>query len=361
MSGVITSSPRAKLHAGGVGVWSWTEQIAAISTLVIRMRVPFHHATVLRPYGPQLSFLYRTRTIAMTRCLTTAPSQSDANIRYEGPTPLLTLTVSNGAKTAFRISPLKPVSVLLEQIKDEDPNIKDIAVYDLPKENEKDKGFRWARSTQISHVLNRSLHRGGFVLLVNNTQTLHVHVPTFEARVFPLKNELESVENQLVPLRDTKKMLDEKAHKSSVRIAWLGLGALCAQWGIMWGEINLVGVQLGKRSLTIGHLRTSEMTLYRQDVMEPISYFIGAGTGILGYMFYVVTSKEYTYEALAEVTATKHQIRLYKRKNFDLAKMVELERRAQRLRLQIEVIRKEYEPAKEMLEEVDAGGKVGAN
>ncbi|KNC98707.1 uncharacterized protein SPPG_06385 [Spizellomyces punctatus DAOM BR117] len=303
------------------------------------MRIPFHHGILSRPSGPQLSFLYRTRTIAMARCLTTTTSHSDATVRYEGQTPLLTLTVSNGAKTAFRISPLKPVSVLLEQIKEEDPNIKEIAVYDLPKENEKDKGFRWARSTQISHVLSRSLHRGGFVLLVNNTQLLHVHVPTFEARVSPLRHELESVENQLVPLRDTKKALDEKAHRSSVRIAWLGLGALCAQWGIMarltWWE-------------------------YSWDVMEPISYFIGAGTGILGYMFYVVTSKEYTYEALAEVTATKHQIRLYKRKNFDLAKMVELERRAQRLRLQIEVIRKEYQPTREMLEEVDAGVRVEA-
>ncbi|KAI9104056.1 hypothetical protein DFS34DRAFT_646275 [Phlyctochytrium arcticum] len=247
--------------------------------------------------------------------------QARANLRYDGDQPFLTVTLPNGNSTAFRVSSVKPISFLLEQIREEDPAVKEVAVYDLPSAPGRATGFRWARATQTANVLQRSLRRGGLVLMVNS-QPIRVRTPPFAERVKDIEAELATVEEQLLPLKETKAVLDKKASKSSVRIAWIGLGALCAQWGIMarltWWE-------------------------YSWDVMEPISYFIGAGTGILGYMFYVVTSKEYTYQALAEVTVTKHQSRLYKRANFDIAKLFDLERKADRLRDRLVEIRDEYE------------------
>ncbi|KAJ3162467.1 hypothetical protein HDU86_004949 [Geranomyces michiganensis] len=253
---------------------------------------------------------------------TAAPSQH-AQLRYENDMPFLTLRLSTGNQTAFRMAPTKPISVLLEQIKEEDHTVQDIAVYDLPVAGAKGDGFRWARSTASKYILQMALKRGGFLLSLDGRR-LRVNIPTFEERVAPLKKELENVEKDIAPLAATKRMLDEKAHRSSVRMAWIGLAALCSQFGLMarltWWE-------------------------YSWDVMEPISYFLGAGTGILGYMFYVLTSKEYTYETLAQVTITKHQARGYKRAKFDYPAYLELTARADALAAKIEALRLEYEAA----------------
>ncbi|KAI8917875.1 hypothetical protein DFJ77DRAFT_322624 [Powellomyces hirtus] len=248
------------------------------------------------------------------------PSQSP-HIRYENDMPFLTLKLSSGSQTAFRMAPTKPVSVLLEQIKEEDPAVEHIAVYDMPNGVNKRESFRWARSTAIKYILQMALKRGGFLIELND-QRLQVAIPTLEERIAPLQRELEAVEKDIEPLLVTKRALDEKAHKSSVRMAWFGLAALCSQFGLMarltWWE-------------------------YSWDVMEPISYFLGAGTGILGYMFYVLTSKEYTYETLAQVTITKHQARGYKRAKFDYPAYVELKARADALVQKIDALRNEYE------------------
>ncbi|KAJ3157752.1 hypothetical protein HDU89_000130 [Geranomyces variabilis] len=252
-----------------------------------------------------------------------SPTPPYAQLRYENDMPFLTLQLSTGNQTAFRMAPTKPVSVLLEQIKEEDHSVEDIAVYDLPVAGAKGDGFRWARSTASKYILQMALKRGGFLLSLNG-QRLRVTIPTFEERVAPLKKELENVEREIAPLAATKRALDEKAHRSSVRMAWIGLAALCSQFGLMarltWWE-------------------------YSWDVMEPISYFLGAGTGILGYMFYVLTSKEYTYETLAQVTVTKHQARGYKRAKFDFPTYLELTACADALAGKIEALRTEYEAA----------------
>lgn len=110
------------------------------------------------------------------------------------------------------------------------------------------------------YILTNAAKHGGVLLEINNKRST-IAYPSYEERVAPIRKELAHVEEQLVPLDEKKRLLDHKAHKRGVRIAWLGLGALCAQWGLMarltWWE-------------------------YSWDVMEPISYFLGAGTGILG-------------------------------------------------------------------------------
>ncbi|KAJ3013568.1 hypothetical protein HKX48_005679 [Thoreauomyces humboldtii] len=236
--------------------------------------------------------------------------------------PFLTLQLPNAtAPTSFRMAPTKPVSVLLEQIKEEDPEVKHVAMYDMPLDGtEKRESFRWARSTASKYILQLALKRGGFVVEIDG-QRLPVAIPTFEERVAPFVTDLETVERDLAPLAAKKSELDQKAHKSSVRMGWLGLFALCSQFGLMW-------------RLTFFE--------YSWDVMEPISYFLGAGTGILGYMFYVLTSKEYTYETLAQVTVTKHQARGYKRARFDYPAYLALKEKADTLAHKIEMLRQEY-------------------
>ncbi|KAI9002289.1 hypothetical protein BC832DRAFT_112070 [Gaertneriomyces semiglobifer] len=172
----------------------------------------------------------------------------------------------------------------------------------------------------MDHILQGATRRGGFVLEIDDRK-LKITYPTYEERAAPVLRELASVEEHLLPLEKSKAELDKTAHRHSTRIAWLGLAALCAQWGIMarltWWE-------------------------YSWDVMEPISYFLTTGAGILGYMFYVATSKDYTYETLAALTVTKTQARLYRRAKLDLRRYMELRQQADKLRRKIDAIKQEY-------------------
>ena len=59
-------------------------------------------------------------------------------------------------------------------------------------------------------------------------------------------------------------------------------------------------------------------------------------------MFYAVTSKEYTYEALAQITVSKQQLRQYKKKQFDIQRYAELKQRQQELKRRIEDLKEEY-------------------
>ncbi|KAI8818294.1 uncharacterized protein EV422DRAFT_580053 [Fimicolochytrium jonesii] len=262
-----------------------------------------------------------TTTTTPTPTPSTTPPQTP-RIHYESSTPFLTLPLSSnpGSQTVFRISPARPLSLLLEQIREEDEGVQSVGVYDLGAEGQGEGGFRWARSTAARHILRTATRHGGFVLSING----HPHkvlVPTADERTAPLMRELDKVMAELGPLAETKRMLDEKAHKTGVRMAWAGLAALCTQFGLMarltWWE-------------------------YSWDVMEPISYFLGAGTGILGYMFYVLTSREYTYETLTEVTVTRHQMRGYKRAKFDYDRYLELKGRAEKVREEVARVRAEY-------------------
>ena len=164
-------------------------------------------------------------------------------------------------------------------------------------------------------------YKNGHLLLELDNQKYKVDVPSFEERAEPIQEQLNLLNLELKPLEDRLKVLDEKAHQSAVRYTWLGLTTLCIQWGVMarltWWE-------------------------YSWDVMEPISYFLGAGTGILGYIFYVITQKEYSYESLHGVTFSNRRLKLYQKNNFDVAKLLELRQKKKTLSEQLNELSKLY-------------------
>ena len=61
-------------------------------------------------------------------------------------------------------------------------------------------------------------------------------------------------------------------------------------------------------------------------MMEPISYFLTFGTSIIGYLFYAITKREYTFEILGEVTFTRRQLRMYKRRQLDINEYMNLKK-----------------------------------
>ena len=67
----------------------------------------------------------------------------------------------------------------------------------------------------------------------------------------------------------------------------------------------------------------------------------------MGYAFYMVTKKDYTYEALSGLTASKRQMKLYKSKGLDISKY-------NALKIEIEDIELDLESFKKLFPEVKA-------
>jgi len=60
------------------------------------------------------------------------------------------------------------------------------------------------------------------------------------------------------------------------------------------------------------------------DIMEPITYFITFGTGIVGWMYFTLTKTEWTYQNLRDKIADRRRAKLYKRSNYDLKRFEKL-------------------------------------
>ncbi|KAI9357258.1 hypothetical protein DFJ73DRAFT_821075 [Zopfochytrium polystomum] len=238
------------------------------------------------------------------RCLSTevtepsppaaATTHAPHSITYINEHPFLALPSHEDPSvvTLFRIHANKPISHLLTAIQEEDPTTTSLHIQeDMSKESP-----RWARSTMARDVLDVALSRGLLVLNVNG-ENVKLSVTPFAERVAPINQRINATKAELAPLSAKKLKLDRTAHRRGVVTNWIGLAALCAQWGIMarltWWE-------------------------YSWDVMEPISYILSVGTAIIAYSFYIVTHREYSYENIHEVTMTSAQAKLYRRHKFDI-------------------------------------------
>lgn len=81
--------------------------------------------------------------------------------------------------------------------------------------------------------------------------------------------------------------------------------------------------------------------MHKQDGASP-DYLFSAGTGILGYVFYCLTLKEYTYETLHGVAYSRRRLKLYEAQKFDLLKYYEMKEKVDGLKEQIRVIKNQY-------------------
>jgi len=59
---------------------------------------------------------------------------------------------------------------------------------------------------------------------------------------------------------------------------------------------------------------------YSWGVMEPVSYFVGLGTMIIGLSFFAAMNQEYTYNNLFDYVRKKFLRRIYLRKKFNWRK-----------------------------------------
>ncbi|TVU36607.1 hypothetical protein EJB05_18546 [Eragrostis curvula] len=114
----------------------------------------------------------------------------------------------------------------------------------------------------------------------------------------PRKEELKQLQAQL---EDINKL----AHKQVRRILWSGLGVLITQVGLFF-------------RLTFWE--------FSWDVMEPITFFTTTTGLVVGYAYFLITSRDPTYRDFMERMFISRQRKLIQRQNFNLDRYLELQR-----------------------------------
>lgn len=179
----------------------------------------------------------------------------------------------------------------IEIIKEEDSTVKNFAV------TSKD-GIRISSSTRLSDVFSHPFN----LKLNNNTLSI---VPKKGGYVSAASlNDYEKIYNEIVPLMLKKYEIDSKSEKHANVAMYVGLGLLIAQWSFLarltWWEFNW-------------------------DIMEPVTYFVTFGTAVLGYFYFAVTRREYTFGDVRENILRSRQFKQYMKQNFPIEDFYTLE------------------------------------
>ncbi|AQK99722.1 Calcium uniporter protein 6, mitochondrial [Zea mays] len=166
-----------------------------------------------------------------------------------------------------------------------------------------------ARTRAEAAALAAALDEAGVVLLFRDRVYLHPDkIVDLVRKAMPLaltpendpgKEELKQLQ---VQLEDINKL----AHKQVRRILWSGLGFLITQVGLFF-------------RLTFWE--------FSWDVMEPITFFTTTTGLVVGYAYFLITSRDPTYRDFMERMFESRQRKLIQRQNFNLDKYLELQRR----------------------------------
>lgn len=120
-----------------------------------------------------------------------------------------------------------------------------------------------------------------------------------------LTSEDDPRREELKQLQKKKEEIDMLAHKQVRRILWSGLGLIIAQSGLFF-------------RLTFWE--------FSWDVMEPITFFATTTGAIIGYAYFLFTSRDPSYQDLLTRLFLSRQRKLYLKKNFNVERFKELQR-----------------------------------
>ncbi|XP_053535835.1 calcium uniporter protein, mitochondrial isoform X2 [Ictalurus punctatus] len=227
-------------------------------------------------------------------CSTVAPSSVDLSVQYRHGRPVLALPLpSRQEKCLFHLRPMiSTVSDFIHDIQREDPGISTASVLTTD-------GVRIASTTSLYTLLNKDFQLciNGVVYSVQAAPTesvpseavtsvtdmkdmvhmLHtaLNLPKHHLiKERQLRQKLDILKQELMPLEQMKTHLVMRAEHRSSRALWTGLALLSVQGGALaW--------------LT--------WWVYSWDIMEPVTYFITLSTSMGVYAYYVLTKQDYVY------------------------------------------------------------------
>lgn len=121
-----------------------------------------------------------------------------------------------------------------------------------------------------------------------------------------LAPEDDPTRDELKRLQEKKEEIDVLAHKQVRRILWTGLGLAVVQVGLFF-------------RLTFWE--------FSWDVMEPIAFFTTTTGIVIGYAYFLFTSRDPTYQDLMKRIFLNRQRKLFKKHNFDVGRLKELQKK----------------------------------
>ncbi|KAL6978959.1 hypothetical protein U1Q18_020627 [Sarracenia purpurea var. burkii] len=166
-----------------------------------------------------------------------------------------------------------------------------------------------AKSRDEAAAFARTLDEAGVVLIFRDKIYLHPDkVVDLVRRAVPLAltPEDDPRRDELKKLQEKKEEIDMLAHKHVRRILWSGLGLAVVQVGLFF-------------RLTFWE--------FSWDVMEPIAFFTTTAGIVIGYAYFMFTSRDPTYQDLMKRLLVSRQRKLIKRHNFDVERFMELQRK----------------------------------
>ncbi|KAK8505415.1 hypothetical protein V6N13_045853 [Hibiscus sabdariffa] len=236
-----------------------------------------------------------------TKVLFTSPSTSDADATSDSKKPREGADSVTFAE-AKKLMRLVNVASLKTKLGMEDKEV--IGYSELLKDCE---SMGVTKSLDEAIAFARVLDEAGVVLLFRDKVYLHPEKVVDQIRrAVPLElaPEDDPTRAELERLRARKEEIDVRAHKQVRRILWCGLGLVVAQVGLYF-------------RLTFWE--------FSWDVMEPITFFTTATGIIIGYAYFLCTSRDPTYQDLLKRLFLSRQRKLFKKHSFDVGRFKELQ------------------------------------
>ncbi|KAG2622758.1 hypothetical protein PVAP13_3KG002900, partial [Panicum virgatum] len=165
-----------------------------------------------------------------------------------------------------------------------------------------------ARTHADAEALARAMDDAGVVLLFRDKACLHPDkVVDLVRRAVPLAlgPENDPRKEEFKQLQEKKGEIDKLAHKQVRRILWSGLGFFMCQVGLFF-------------RLTFWE--------FSWDVTEPIAFFTTASGLLVGYAYFLVTSRDPTYQDFMERLFLSRQRKLCAGQKFDMERYLELQK-----------------------------------
>ncbi|AEE33441.1 Calcium uniporter protein C-terminal [Arabidopsis suecica] len=172
---------------------------------------------------------------------------------------------------------------------------------------EASQGLGIARSLDEAHAFARVLDDAGVILIFRDKVYLHPHkVVDLIRKAVPLglNPDDELIREEFDKMRSMKEEIDVLAHQQVRKILWGGLGYSVVQIGIF---VRLTFWE------------------FSWDVMEPITFFTTATGIIVGYAYFLMTSRDPTYQDFMKRLFLSRQRKLLKSHKFDAERFKELE------------------------------------
>ncbi|XP_065881569.1 calcium uniporter protein 6, mitochondrial-like [Euphorbia lathyris] len=169
------------------------------------------------------------------------------------------------------------------------------------------KSMGVARTQEEAMAFARVMDEAGVILLFRDKVYLHPDkVVELVKRAMPLAltPEDDPMRAELKHLQERKEEIDIQAHRQVRRVLWSGLGFFIVQISLFF-------------RLTFWE--------FSWDVMEPIAFFATTTGIIVGYAYFLFTSRDPTYQDLMKRLFLSRQRQLLKKQSFDVERFKELQ------------------------------------